>query len=222
MKRTIALLLALLLLMGLTACGEYEGESPVGTYYNSEGLCLQIYENGMWAIGDTDVYGTWEYGEDYDIHMKDNRGAEYTISLHAESINLAGVKYGFRKESSDPNTDSAQRYDEWTMFGRWYVIEEGVSREHYPSGDDVFFDGEGEVYTNGGLGNTYTVEGNQLTIKSTGTFTSEQKKFANGYTYTISRRNDILTLQYPGCAPLRYARIENYDEETHGCYYYDI
>lgn len=213
MKRSLAWLLAVVMLLGLTGCGGYEGPNIVGSYRNREGLCLQVHEDGTWDVGGTILSGTWEYGSGGEIYIKDNRGSEYSVFQYTtveKPFLIEGLAWEFYKETNDPNIDNTQVVDAEALFGCWYVIEEGVSREHYPGGDELYFD-EGTLYSNGSLATVYEVQDNQLTISSTSTFMDEDKKFAKGYTYEITLVNGVLTLQYPGNAPLRFADTEDYN-----------
>lgn len=70
MKKVLSLLMALVLLISLVACGSGKN-SIVGEWYNDDGKCLDIRSDGSWKLEDSYGTGTWKELDDGEYEFTD-------------------------------------------------------------------------------------------------------------------------------------------------------
>lgn len=114
-KKSIAIVVALLLLFGLTACG-VKNDAIVGKWYNQEGKCLDVRSDGSWKLEGSYGTGTWKQldNESYEFtdYYGDTQESEIMEDESGEYINF-GYYGNFYKsvsktEKSDVKTDGKE------------------------------------------------------------------------------------------------------------------
>lgn len=113
LKRSIAMLIGLLLILSnISACGSVRN-SPAGKWYNENGKCLDVRSDGSWKLEDSYGTGTWKY-------LEDKVTIEFTDF------------YGDTQESKI-NEDELGKYIDFGYYGNFY-------KDSYPSKESIAAD----------------------------------------------------------------------------------
>lgn len=172
-KRSIALIIGIILLLSTVSACAPAGKSPVGKWYNEKGKCLDVRSDGTWKLESSYGTGTWKYLED--------------------KVTIEFTDYYGDTQESEINEDELGKYIDFGYYGDFY-------KDSYPSEDKIAeIKAKNAVYLDPFQGIKFEVSGIspycQISINNQDcsdeaqkyvTYKLDKDNYANGETATIT------------------------------------
>lgn len=109
-KRSIALIIGIILLLSTVSACAPAGQTPVGKWYNEKGKCLDVRSDGSWKLESNYGTGTWKYLED--------------------KVTIEFTDFYGDTQVSEINEDELGKYIDFGYYGDFY-------KDSYPSKDKI-------------------------------------------------------------------------------------